>query len=105
MRYAHISRRQAEARFDGMDADYEDVFAVQAQVARTADVSELAGVSALLDAFEAELEAAGQLALTRVPRFTDPVRAGRSRRRSDRAVLRALPVRAEVVDLVDGEAA
>ncbi|WP_325702960.1 hypothetical protein [Amycolatopsis sp.] len=88
-----------------MDADYEDVFAVQAHVAATVDAAELAEVHALLDGLDAELEAADQLALVRVPRFTDPGRAGRSRRRSDRAVLRSLPVRLDVADLVDGEAA
>jgi hypothetical protein len=109
MRSAHISRRQAEARFGGLDAEYDDVFSVQAHVAGTADAAELADVHALLDELDeldAELEAAGLAALVRVPRFIDSRRAGRSRRRSDRVVLRALPSRLDVADLTsESEAA
>lgn len=90
MRHAHLSRRQAEASFDGVDADYDDVFAIQANTAQTADAAELAGVADLLDAMEYELVAAGRAALTRAPRFTDTRRAGRSRRRATRSALRAL---------------
>ncbi|PXY26733.1 hypothetical protein BAY59_19000 [Prauserella coralliicola] len=109
MRSAHISRRQAEAQFAGMDADYDDVFAVQAHVAQHADaveLAELAEVHALLDELDAELEAAEHAALIRVPRFTDPQRAGRSRRRSERSALRSLPVRLDISEVTStGEAA
>lgn len=105
MRSAHISRRQAEAQFDGVDVEYDEVFAVQSRAACLADADELIGVVDLLDEIDDELEAAARAALSRVPRFTDPCRAGRSRRRSDRAVLRSLPARVEVADLVEGEAA
>jgi len=109
MRSAHISRRQAEAQFGDIDADYDEVFAVQASVAQHADaveLAELADVHALLDELDAELEAAERAALVRVPRFTDPQRAGRSRRRSERSVLRSLPVRLETRDVAStGEAA
>jgi hypothetical protein len=106
MRSAHISRRQAEAPFDDLDADYDDVFTVQAQVAQSADAAELADVHALLDELDAELEAAGQAVLVRVPRFLDSRRAGRSRRRADRVTLRSLPVQLDLGELTsEGQAA
>ncbi|TKG67529.1 hypothetical protein [Prauserella endophytica] len=107
MRSAHISRRQAEASFDGMDADLDDVFAVQADVARLADADELADAYELLDRLDRELAAASHAALVRAPRFTDPRRAGRSRRRANRVVLRSLPTRLDIAELsdVEGEAA
>jgi hypothetical protein len=105
MRSAHISRRQAEAQFDGVDVEYDEVFAVQSRAVQLTDAEELAGALDLLDEIDDELEAAALAALSRVPRFTDPCRAGRSRRRADRAVLRSLPVRIEAADVIDGEAA
>lgn len=104
MRSAHTSRRQAEASFDGIDADYDDVFAVQADSVGYRSAAELADVVDLLDEVERELAAANVAAMIRAPRFTDPRRAGRSRRRTHRATLRALPTALAVVDL-DGEAA
>ncbi|SFK52707.1 hypothetical protein SAMN05421835_12370 [Amycolatopsis sacchari] len=104
-----MSRRQAEALFGELDADYDEVFAVQGEAARRADaveLAELAELSALLDELDAELEAAEQVAAVRVPRFIDPQRAGRSRRRVERSVLRSLPTRLDLADLAElGEAA
>ncbi|GAB3008591.1 hypothetical protein LWP59_02645 [Amycolatopsis acidiphila] len=97
-----MSRRQAEAHFDGLDIDYDEVFAAQAQ---RSDAEELADAYALLDDFDAELEATGLAALVRVPRFLDSRRAGRSRRRADRTALRSLPNRLDVTDLIEGDAA
>lgn len=105
MRTAHLSRRQAEASFDGIDTEYEDVFAIQAGAVQYADAVELADVADLLDKVDRQLAAARTAALIRAPRFTDPRRAGRSRRRSDRATLRALPVRLDPAGLVQAEAA
>ncbi|PXY17090.1 hypothetical protein BAY59_36565 [Prauserella coralliicola] len=103
MRSAHISRRQAEASFDVLDAEFDDVFAVQADVARLADADELADAYDLLDAMDRELAQASHAALARAPRFTDPRRAGRSQRRADRAVLRSLPTRLDVSGLAGAE--
>ncbi|NIH85766.1 hypothetical protein [Amycolatopsis granulosa] len=105
MRSAHISRRQAEAKFDVLDIDYDEVFAVQAQAACAADADELAGALDLLDEIDPELEAAALAALARVPRFTDPRRAGRELRRAEATVMRSLPARLDVADLIEGEAA
>ncbi|MTD58763.1 hypothetical protein [Amycolatopsis pithecellobii] len=100
-----MSRRQAEAQFGGLDTDYDEVSAVQARAAQTADAAELADAHALLDELDAELEAAGLAALVRVPRFLDTRRAGRSRRRADRTALRSLPARLDIADLIEGDAA
>ncbi|MBB2935078.1 hypothetical protein FHX82_002098 [Amycolatopsis bartoniae] len=100
-----MSRRQAEAHFDGLDTDYDEVFAVQAHATQRADAEELAAAHTLLDELDAELEAAGLAALVRVPRFLDSRRAGRSRRRVDRTALRSLPTRLDATDLMEGDAA
>jgi len=105
MRSAHLSRRQAEASFDGIDADYDDVFAVQANAVQFADAAELADVADLLEEMDRELAAATVAALTRAPRFTDARRAGRSRRRASRTALRALPQQLPVSELIEGRAA
>lgn len=96
-----MSRRQAEASFDGIDANYENVFAVQANAAQYTDAVELAEAAELLDKIDRELAAARTAALIRAPRFTDPRRAGRSRRRADRAALRSLPTVLPVADLIE----
>lgn len=87
-----MSRRQAEALFDGTDTEYEDVFAVQAE-----GVSEFGPeVSDLLDELDEELHAGEVTALARVPRFTDRESAARAYRRAEAAVLRSLPSRVDM---------
>ncbi|WP_435120166.1 hypothetical protein [Amycolatopsis thermoflava] len=105
MRSAHLSRRQAEASFDGIDTDYEDVFAVQAHAVQFNDASELADAADLLEEIDRELAAASIAALMRAPRFTDARRAGRSRRRANRTTLRSLPQQLPVSELIEGQAA
>lgn len=100
-----MSRRQAEAFFGGLDADYDDVFEVQANAVQYSDAVELADAVDLLDKIDRQLAAARTAALMRAPRFTDPRRAGRSRRRADRAALRSLPTQLGVVDVYEDEAA
>lgn len=103
MRSAHMSRRQAEAVFGGIDAGYDEVFEVQANAVQYTDAVELAEVADLLDVVDRQLADAGTSALVRSPRFTDPRRAARFRRRAGRAALRSLPARLDVVET--GEAA
>lgn len=105
MRSAHKSRRQAEAEFDGIDADYDEVFAAQARAVSTTSTEELFGVLDLLDQIEAELDSAQFEEAARVPRFLDQRRAAREFRRTEATVLRALPTRLDVADLIEGEAA
>ncbi|MGY6656466.1 hypothetical protein ACXIZN_30295 [Amycolatopsis sp. TRM77291] len=93
MRSAHISRRQAEASFDGLEFD---VSAVQAAAPMAWDFLEYTDeereVDALIASVDAELAAATAAADVRVTHsFTDVRRATRSERRSGRTVLRALP--------------
>ncbi|WP_326566924.1 hypothetical protein VSH64_34450 [Amycolatopsis rhabdoformis] len=95
MRYANITRRQAEASFDGLDAD---VFAVQDAAARAADYLGFAederSIDALIASVDEELAATVLAATARVKHsFTDSRRAHRTRRREEGATLRALPTR------------
>lgn len=87
MRSAHISRRAAEAAYDGMDENY-DVLAAQAWSA------------AQLDAVAEETElfmSAAELAAMHdyLHDFRDQRGAGRRQRRAGRSVLRALPTVAQ----------
>lgn len=101
MRSAHISRRQAEATFDGLDMD-EDVFAVQEDFEMRAEREEAARY---VEEMERLLELERRQAHYRVPRFNDRIGAQRALRRSESTVLRALPVRLPVVDGFESEAA
>jgi hypothetical protein len=105
MRNAHITRRQAEASFDGLDAD---VFAFQDADSRAWDYSGYAederSIDALIASVDEELAAAIVAASTRVAHsFTDARRAHRTRRRTDRTVLRSLPTRFDSTETVRGE--
>jgi hypothetical protein len=100
MRSAHITRRQAEAAFDGLDAD-EDVFALQEEVVMRAERAE---IERLIESVELEL-ASERLAESARVRLDGPRSASRARRRSERVALRSLPHRGDVAELVDGEAA
>lgn len=62
-------------------------------------------IDRLIEEVDRELAAERQTALARVPRFIDPRRAGRGLRRVESAVLRSLPSRLSVADLIEGEAA
>ncbi|UIJ57886.1 hypothetical protein LWP59_27625 [Amycolatopsis acidiphila] len=79
-----MSRRQAEASFDGLDVDYDHVLAAQANAVHYTDALELADAADLLEDIDRELAAASTAALIRAPRFIDPRRAARSRRRANR---------------------
>ncbi|GAB3003490.1 hypothetical protein LWP59_27505 [Amycolatopsis acidiphila] len=85
-----MSRRQAEASFDGLDVDYDHVLAAQANAVHYTDALELADAADLLEDIDRELAAASTAALIRAPRFIDPRRAARSRRRANRRTLRRL---------------
>ena len=87
MRSAHISRRAAEAAYDGMDENY-DVLAAQdwsaAQLDAVAEETELFLSAAELAAMHDYLHD-----------FRDQRGAGRRQRRAGRSVLRALPTVAQ----------
>ncbi|ASR34033.1 hypothetical protein BAY61_02435 [Prauserella marina] len=105
MRSAHISRRQAEASFDGLDAD---VFAVQDAAARASDYTgytdEEREIDALIASVDEELAAATLAASVRVTHsFTDTRRAHRTNRRADRTVLRSLPTRFDLGEVASSE--
>lgn len=107
MRSAHITRRAAEASFDGMDVD---VSAVQAAAATALDymdyTDEERGIDALIASVDRELATAMAAATMRVTHtFTDARRANRSHRRTGRTVLRSLPSRLDVTVASEGEAA
>jgi hypothetical protein len=108
MRNAHITRRQAEASFDGLDAD---VSAVEAAAAMAWDYLDYAGqeereIDALLASVDRELAAATAAANVRVTHtFTDARRANRATRRTGRTVLRTLPTRLDTTATAEGEAA
>lgn len=93
MRSAYMSRRQAEALFDGMDIEFDAVSAVQAEAVVHGDGELSREVWDLLDGLAAELAADEFAALARVPRFTDREHAARTHRRAVRVSLRSLPVR------------
>jgi hypothetical protein len=101
MRSAHISRRQAEALFDGLDDDY-DAFAVQEHELLGAERIE---IDAYVEDMERALAQEQREAQYRVPRFNDRMRVRRAHRRADRTVLRSLPVRLDVADVIEGKAA
>jgi hypothetical protein len=107
MRSAHITRRQAEASFDGLDAD---VSAVQAAAATALDCLSWEGeeereIDALMASVDQKLAAEAEAAIVRVTHsFTDSRSAHRASRRAGRTVLRALPTHLDVTR-VDGEAA
>lgn len=107
MRSAHITRRQAEAMTDGLDTD--DVFAVQEEVFMRSERVELersAETDRLLEQFERELIAAQRAEQARL-RVVATGQQGprRSRRRADRVMLRSLPSRLPMAEVLDGEAA
>ncbi|HJQ48294.1 MAG TPA: hypothetical protein VJ870_18525 [Amycolatopsis sp.] len=101
MRSAHISRRQAEAHFDGLDDDY-DAFAFQEHEGLRAERDE---IERYVEDMERALAREEREALSRVPRFNDRSRVRRAHRRADRTTLRSLPVRLDVTDLLENEAA
>lgn len=97
MRSAHITRRQAEASFDGLDAD---VSAVQAAAVIGLDYLDTTGeereIDALIASVDRELAAEAETAIARVTHsFTDARSAHRTSRRAGRTVLRSLPARIE----------
>jgi hypothetical protein len=108
MRSAHITRHHAEALSGGMDAD---VSAVQAAAVTVWDHLGWEGeeereIDALMASVDRELAAEAEAAIFRVTRsFTDPQRAQRAQRRAGRTVLRSLPVRLDVADAHESEAA
>jgi hypothetical protein len=101
MRSAHISRRQVEAMYEGLDDDF-DVFAVQEdEIMRT----ERAEVDRYVEETERLLAQEQRESQYRLGRFNDASRLRRAHRRADRSVLRLMPARLGMADLIDGEAA
>jgi hypothetical protein len=95
MRSAHITRRQAEAAFDGLDAD---VSALQGEVAVSFDRYQIE-IDRLIEEVDRELAAEERTATVRlIHSFTDRQRAQRACRRANRVVLGRL-------SYVEGEAA
>jgi hypothetical protein len=101
MRSAHISRRQVEAMYDGLDDDF-DVFAVHEDEIMRAERAE---VDRYVEEMERQLAHEQRESQYQVPRFNDRSRVQRALRRADRTVLRSLPTRLEVADLAEGVAA
>jgi hypothetical protein len=85
MRPAHITRFQAEAAFDGTDAD---VSALQADVATAYDLAELR-FDHVIEDVELELTADEHTAMLKFLHGDD--QAHRTRRRTGRTALRSLP--------------
>ncbi|MEU4672441.1 hypothetical protein AB0F91_31810 [Amycolatopsis sp. NPDC023774] len=101
MRSAHISRRQAEAAFDGTDEF--DVLAVQDAAARASDRRDLEDAAEELELYLAATEVAAMHDF--LHDFRDQRGAGRRQRRAGRTVLRSLPVRAQATRAIEDEAA
>ncbi|TDV45528.1 hypothetical protein [Actinophytocola oryzae] len=77
----------------------DDIAAVASDEASAAEVAE---IDTLIEEAEREWAAAEQREAARVSQvFTDQTRARRARRREDRTVLRVLPARLSVSDVVD----
>lgn len=93
MKRARIADRAA-AELVATLAD-DDVFAVQKEEHMAAQaVAEAALIDRVIDEVDRELAAQDRVEQVRLSRsFTDQVRARRARRRADREVLRAVPVR------------
>jgi hypothetical protein len=88
MRSAHITRRQAEAAFGGLDAD---VSALQEGVATAFDVDGGYGIDEVVESVELVLTAQEQIEMHRfLHEGIDQSRARRSIRRAGRSVLRSL---------------
>jgi hypothetical protein len=88
MRSAHITRRQAEAAFGGLDAD---VSALQEGVAMRFDVDGRHGIDEVVESVELVLTAEEQAEMFRfLHGFTDQRRARRTNRRAGRSALRSL---------------
>lgn len=116
MRNARITNREARrALVPLLDEDMATVAEEEAMAAEVAEVdalvrSELGEEAALLDGVIEQAER-DWAATDRAERFrlsrnlTDPVRVRRATRRVGRLVLRSLPVRLDVADLIEGEAA
>jgi hypothetical protein len=113
MRTGYTTRRQAEAAFDGLDADEEDVSARQDSWAATLDTVELghppdqeAEIDRLLAQVDHELAAELRTESYRTTReFTDQRQAHRAHRRAARLALRSLPTQLDAADSPEGEAA
>ena len=112
MRFAHISRRQAEAMTD--EPDWDDVFAVQdvqegaVMRGEHEDLRRSAEMDRLLQDVEHKLVTAQRIEAGRQRvNATDRQSPRRLRRRAGRTVLRSLPGRvpASVLVEVDSEAA
>jgi hypothetical protein len=88
MRSAHITRRQAEAAFDGLDAD---VSALQEGVARAFDVDGGYGIDDVGEPVELVLTAREQIEMHRLLHDdTDQAPGWHSSRRAGRLVVRPL---------------
>ncbi|MFD9890961.1 hypothetical protein ACFWY9_16570 [Amycolatopsis sp. NPDC059027] len=105
MRSTHISRRAAEAAYDGTDEF--DVLAAQEDAVLAFERLEVAEeLDAVTEEIERELSVASQLErYAFLYDFTDQTRASRTRRRAGRRALAAVPARLSITASAEGEAA
>jgi hypothetical protein len=101
MKFARIASTAAvDALFPVLD---DDISAVQREEDMAAEITY---IDRLIEEVDHELVAEEHTETVRLTRdFTDQRRARRAHRRADRAVLRSLPVRMEVAELPESEAA
>lgn len=113
MRTGYTTRRQAEAAFEGLDVDENDVSARQDGLAAAFSAAELgqssddeADIDRLLEQIDRELAAEQRTESYRITRdFTDQRQARRAHRRAARLALRSLPTQLDSPDSSAGEAA
>lgn len=96
MNSARITNRVAQTTVDGIPTGH----------GYSPDGLDESAIDALLAEVDQELTTATAVSEVRTRHaFTDPQRAHRTRRRTDRAALRVLPVRLDTVSTREGEAA